>query len=121
MLRTTPENVGIKPQKIKEFIEVLEKTGLSTHDIIIARGGKVAFETYWKPFHKDRLHRMYSVSKSFVSGAVGFLIGEGKLSLSDKIVDLLPGIIDKVNKAVSGYKEKKQAKKEVNDNIEIVD
>lgn len=90
MLRTTPENVGIKPQKIKEFIEVLEKTGLSTHDIIIARRGKIAFETYWKPFHKDFLHRMYSVTKSFVAIAVGFLEQDGLVNLDDAISKYFP-------------------------------
>ena len=34
MIKTSPESVGINPKKIKEYIEVLEKTGLSTHDII---------------------------------------------------------------------------------------
>lgn len=36
---------------------------------------------------KDALQRMYSVSKSFVSIAVGFLHQEGKLRLSDPILD----------------------------------
>ncbi len=90
MLRTTPESVGINSEKIKEYIEVLEECGLSTHDIIIARGGKIAFETYWKPFHKDFLHRMYSVTKSFVALAVGFLEQDGLVNLDDPISKYFP-------------------------------
>ena len=90
MIKTTPESVGINPSKIKEYIEVLEKTGLSTHNIIIARGNNIAFETYWKPFHKDFLHRMYSVTKSFVALAVGFLEQDGLINLDTPISEFFP-------------------------------
>ena len=67
MKYTTPEKMGIKSSDIKEYLETLEKHELSTHDVIIARHGEIVFETYWEPFKKDDLHRMYSVTKSFVS------------------------------------------------------
>lgn len=82
-----PEDKGIKSGNIKKYIEILEKSGLSTHNVVIARGNHIVYESYWKPFHKDYLHRQYSVSKSFVSLAVGFLIQDGKMNLDDKIVD----------------------------------
>ena len=90
MVTATPESLGISSRRIKEYIEVLEKTGLSTHDIIIARGGEIAFETYWKPFHKDFLHRMYSVTKSFVALAVGFLEQDGLVNLDVPISKYFP-------------------------------
>lgn len=67
MKRTTPEKACISSSKIKEYIKILEAEGLFTHDIIIARKGEILFEAYWKPFSKDFLHRMYSVTKSFVA------------------------------------------------------
>ena len=88
-----PEEVGISSKNIKRYLEVLEKAGLSTHNVIIARHDKIVYENYWAPFHKDFLHRMYSVTKSFVSLAIGCLEEEGKLSLDDKIVDLFPSEI----------------------------
>ncbi|MBE7042720.1 MAG: serine hydrolase [Ruminococcaceae bacterium] len=88
-----PEEVGISSKNIKRYIEVLEKAGLSTHSVIIARHDKIVYENYWAPFHKDFLHRMYSVTKSFVALGIGCLIQEGKLSLDDKIVDLFPAEI----------------------------
>ena len=81
----SPELSGISSDDIKHFIDTLEAYQLSTHDIIIARGDNIVFEKYWKPFHKNYLHRMYSVSKSIVALAVGFLIQDGLLSLNDKI------------------------------------
>ena len=87
---TTPERKGISSGNIEKYLKVLESRKLSTHDIIIMRGNDILFEKYWEPFHKDFHHRMYSVTKSILSLAVGFAIDEGYLSLGDKILDLLP-------------------------------
>ena len=93
--RVLPEQVGVSSADIQKYISVLEQAQLSTHDIMMIRHGKVFYENYWAPFHKEFQHRMYSVSKSFVSIAVGFLEQEGKLKLTDKIVDLFaPKIVE---------------------------
>ena len=86
----TPEKMGISSENILRFVNKLEDSRLSTHDIIIMRGGKIVYEAYWKPFNKDFQHRMYSVTKSFVAIAIGFLEQEGKLSLDDKISKYFP-------------------------------
>ena len=39
------------------------------------------------PFTSDWMHRMYSVSKTFVNTAIGLLADEGRISLDDKICD----------------------------------
>jgi len=87
---TTPESVGIKSSYIQEYIETLERENLSTHNLIIMRRGSIVFEKYWKPFHKDFLHRMYSVTKSFVALAIGFLEQDGLLCLDDPICKYFP-------------------------------
>ena len=84
---TTPESCGISSEHIKKYVSLLEKHGLSTHNVIIARGNDIVFEQYWEPFHAALTHRLYSVTKSFVSIAIGFLLDEGKLSLDDRITD----------------------------------
>ena len=81
----TPEQAGIPSGKIEEFIRILEDKNLNTHNMIISRGNNIVFEHYWAPFHKDFYHRMYSVSKSFVSIAIGFLEQDGVLDLDDPI------------------------------------
>jgi len=82
---TTPEKVGISSGNIEKYLHLLEKNKLATHSLILARGNQIFFEHYWEPFHKDFLHRMYSVSKSFVSIAVGFLEQDGLINLDDPI------------------------------------
>ena len=85
-----PEKKGISSGNIEKYLRKLEGRKLSTHDIIIMRGDEIVFENYWAPFHKNFEHRMYSVSKSILSIAVGFAIDEGYLSLTDRICDILP-------------------------------
>ena len=86
----SPEEVGVSTESIKKYIAHLERSGLSTHSLIIMRGNDVILEKYWKPFDRDFLHRMYSVSKSFVALGVGFLVEEGRISLDDPISKYFP-------------------------------
>lgn len=86
----TPYSAGIPAENIRKFIERLENGGLATHDLILARGNSIFFEAYWKPFSADMMHRMYSVSKSIVSIAVGFAVQDGLLSLDDPISKFFP-------------------------------
>ena len=79
----TPEKAGAASENIIKYIDKIESKRLATHNIIMARGNDIFFEKYWKPFNADFLHRMYSVSKSFVSLAIGILIQEGEISLDD--------------------------------------
>ena len=87
---STPEKKGISSENIEKYLRKLEGRKLSTHDVIIMRGEEIVFENYWAPFHKDFPHRLYSVTKSILSIAVGFAIQEGYLTLSDKLTDLMP-------------------------------
>ncbi|MBE5866970.1 MAG: serine hydrolase [Lachnospiraceae bacterium] len=82
---TSPEKVGISSGNIEKYLRILEQNKLATHSLILARGNQIFFEHYWEPFHKDFLHRMYSVSKSFVAIAIGFLEQDGLIDLDDPI------------------------------------
>ena len=46
------------------------------HGFLILRKGQIAAEGYWAPYTENSMHRMYSVSKSFVALAVGLMIDE---------------------------------------------
>ena len=86
----TPEQAGISSENIREYIEMLENNRLTTHSVIMMKGNDIFFEKYIEPFHKDFLHRMYSVTKSFVTLAVGFAMQDGLLKLDDKISEYFP-------------------------------
>jgi CubicO group peptidase (beta-lactamase class C family) len=86
----TPENLGIASEHIENLIEDFRKNGLFMHSFILLRHGKVAAEGYYKPISPDRLTRLYSSSKTFVSAAIGILCDEGKISLTDKVHTFFP-------------------------------
>ena len=85
-----PEKCGVSTELIYKYINHLNDAGLSTHSVIIARGNNVIFEKYWEPFERDFLHRLYSVTKSFVAIAIGFLWQDGKINLDDPISVYFP-------------------------------
>lgn len=89
-----PEQAGIHSKYIKQYIEKLEKKHLAMHNMLIAKGDDILFETYWEPFHAEYNHRMYSVSKSIVAIAIGFLEQDGKISLDDYVGDYFPEEIE---------------------------
>lgn len=85
--RDMPEKLGISSACILDFLKALDCENIVMHSVLMIRKSKIIFEGYYAPFQKDTIHRMFSVSKSFVSAAVGILVGEGKLNLDDCIAD----------------------------------
>ena len=89
-MKVTPESVGIPSSAVLDFISTLDEYRMHTHGIIMARGDKIFAECYYKPFDENFLHRMYSVSKSFVAIAIGVAVTEGLVGLDDVICDYFP-------------------------------
>lgn len=87
---SSPEAVGVPGRAIAAFLRRMERQRVNLHGFLIVRDGQIAAEGYWAPYTADSTHRMYSVSKSFVSLAVGLLIDEGKLKLDDKVASFFP-------------------------------
>ena len=88
--RSTPEAEGITSSAILDFLREADAQLDSLHSMMIVRHGRVIAEGWWKPYAAEHPHLMFSVSKSFTSMAVGLAITEGRLTLDDLIVDLLP-------------------------------
>lgn len=91
----TPEAAGIHPAHLSEYLSYLERRGVVLHSILMMRGNNIVAEYYYKPFHMNFCHRMYSQTKSYVSIAIGLLAEEGKLRLDDAIADYFPEKFDK--------------------------
>jgi CubicO group peptidase (beta-lactamase class C family) len=83
---------------IKPYVQAIEKQALSVRGIVVLQHGKKIAEHHWA---EERPENVYSVSKSFTSAAIGMAIGEGKLSLGDRVVDRFPGIVKKPGKRLS--------------------
>lgn len=90
-------NCEIPAKVINSFLTDLEKSKVNIHGFIMLSHGACIAEGYWKPFHQDSLHRMYSAGKSVTSLAIGLLQEEGKLNINDQIC---PYFKDKLGESV---------------------
>lgn len=75
---------------VNELWDSLSRCGLPVHSLLADQGGRILLEQYKAPYGPQDLHRMFSITKSFCSLAVGFLLDERKLSLDDRITDYFP-------------------------------
>lgn len=89
--RSTPSAESIDAEGIRAFVDALESAhDVEPHSIMMMRHGSVVAEGWWAPYSPDRVHLLYSLSKSFTSTAVAFAIEEGLLSLDDTIISHFP-------------------------------
>ncbi len=88
--KTAPEETGIPSKRIIRMIDRLQRRQIPMHSLLLMRHDKLVFEGYYAPCTAHSLHRMFSISKSFTSIAVGLLVDEGKLSLDDPIMQYFP-------------------------------
>lgn len=95
-----PEQTGLSEQNIIEFIRRLQDGDIPLHSLLIVKDDKLVYEAYQKPFGRHTLHRMFSITKSMVSLAIGLLESEGRISLDDHIADYFP---EKAPKNVHPY------------------
>jgi len=87
---STPEAQGISSLNILKFIDRLETEIDAVHSFMIIRNGKLVSQGWWDPYQADVPHMMNSVSKSFISTAIGFAIQENIISLDDLAISFFP-------------------------------
>jgi CubicO group peptidase (beta-lactamase class C family) len=86
----TPSAEGVDALGILALVDALESGGHDPHSLLVARQGKVIAQGWWAPYARGRVQLVYSLSKSFTATAVGLLVDEGRLSLDQPVLDLLP-------------------------------
>jgi CubicO group peptidase (beta-lactamase class C family) len=89
--RSTPSALGIDAAGVSDFVRALETTaGVEPHSLMLLRHGQVAAEGWWAPYSADRVHLLYSLSKSFTAAAVGIAVGEGLIDLDATVLSYFP-------------------------------
>ena len=96
--RSTPEAQGVSSQGIAAFLSDCASSGLELHSMMLVRHGVVIAESWWYPYAPQKPHMLFSLSKSFTATAIGLAVGEGRLSLDDKVVSFFP---EKAPQAIS--------------------
>ncbi len=86
---STPESLGIPSEALIKLLEDWN-TFEHIHSFIIRRNGVAAAEGSWKPYDPETPHLLFSLSKSFISCAVGFAIEEKRFGLDTLLLDIFP-------------------------------
>ncbi|MFI5694812.1 serine hydrolase domain-containing protein [Kribbella sp. NPDC051586] len=87
--RTSPSSAGIHAPALSALLDRLENEAIECHSLMVVRRGHVVAEGWWTPYSAERPHLLYSLTKSFVSLAVGIAVDEGRMTLEDRVVDVL--------------------------------
>ena len=85
-----PEEKGLSRFCIINALKEIDQKGISMHSFLMWKDGSLITVGYYAPIRQTDLHRMFSVTKSFVSIAIGLLQEEGRLSINDPIVKFFP-------------------------------
>jgi CubicO group peptidase (beta-lactamase class C family) len=96
--RSTPQAQQVARRGISGFLEAAKKNKMDIHSLMIVRHGNVITEQWFGDNAPDKLHALYSVSKTFTATAIGFAVSENKLQVTDKVISFFP---DKLPAVVS--------------------
>lgn len=87
----SPKEYGVSPDAIKHTIDVIrEENKLDLHSFLLLRKETLLCEEYFRENEATNLHVQYSVSKSFVTTAIGLAQDEGLLNVDDKLSTFFP-------------------------------
>jgi CubicO group peptidase (beta-lactamase class C family) len=88
---STPSAEGVAAAGIEAFLDAIDDAPqIELHSLIVARHGKVICEGWWAPYSAERVHLLYSLSKSFTSTAAGLAVAEGLLDLDATVLSYFP-------------------------------
>ncbi|WP_328974696.1 serine hydrolase domain-containing protein [Streptomyces canus] len=88
---STPAAQGVDAAGIQAFLDALESDPtIEPHSLMLLRHGQVVASGWWAPYAPDRLHLLYSLSKSFTATAAGFALAEGLIGLDDPVISYFP-------------------------------
>ncbi len=73
------------------FLDALERTpDVEPHSVMLLRHGQLAAAGWWAPYAPDRVHLLYSLSKSFTAAGVGIAVREGLIDLDATVLSYFP-------------------------------
>ena len=83
----TPDSVA---KAMEGFFQAAADDSMDIHSVMIVKDGSVIY-SHWQSEGVDSVpHVLHSVSKTFTATAVGLAIADGKMALTDKVIDYFP-------------------------------
>ena len=88
---STPSAQGVDPAGIAAFVDAVEAApAIEPHSLMIVRHGHLVAQGWWAPYTRERVHLLYSLSKSFTSTAAGFAVADGLVDLDRTVLSYFP-------------------------------
>lgn len=85
-----PTELGIDPAIFEAAANRLQSETPTLSAFVVAVGGSLVYEYYADGFGSDDTTDIWSSTKSITSAAIGIAIADGRLSLDDRLADLIP-------------------------------
>jgi hypothetical protein len=98
-----PENHGLSSKALLEFFAQMEQLNLDVNSFMLLQDGKATAQFWRKPYRRECIQLLFSLSKSFTSIAVGIAWDNGFMDLQDKVISFFP---DKLPETISSNLEK---------------
>lgn len=87
----TPESAGIKSGYLQAFLEqAAARRSENLHGLTIVRHGRVIAACSFPPYDRTVWHVTHSLCKTVTGLAVGILMGDGKLTAEERVIDIFP-------------------------------
>jgi CubicO group peptidase (beta-lactamase class C family) len=88
-----PQSQGLDPVKLAAAVEHLKANSGrdGVRELVIIQSGRLV----WKGDNIDKVHGVWSCTKSFTSTVLGLLIDDGKCSLDTKAKDFVPELAER--------------------------
>ena len=87
---------GIDTPTIVRLTEQIEQDEYNAvHGCLIVKNGLLVYEEYFHGFRREKLHRLYSVTKSVTSALIGIAIDRGQIGgVDETVVSFFPEYVD---------------------------
>ncbi len=94
----SPQNAGLDEKMLSKVTDYAftrtgddkNRKGIRTDSIVIIKDGKLVYEKYARNYTKDKLHLVWSVTKSFVNALYGIARKDGFVRLEDYAFNYFP-------------------------------
>ena len=88
---SSPAAQGVAASGVHAFLDGLEAAAdIEPHSLMILRHDHVVASGWWAPYSPQRIHLLYSLSKSFTATAAGIAVAEGLIRLDDPVISYFP-------------------------------
>ncbi|MEU9227679.1 serine hydrolase domain-containing protein [Streptomyces massasporeus] len=86
-----PAARGVDASGVHAFLDALEAAPeIEPHSLMIMRHGHLVASGWWAPYTPERLHLLYSLSKSFTGTAAALAEAEGLLDFDAPVISYFP-------------------------------